>query len=173
MVAYTQQTWADGSAGGTPISAARLNHMEAGIKDASYARDATTVQIKNGAPGADDDMAGTEVTWGPSTFTIDIPSWANSALVMWFVTGAYATTSSEAGFSVHPELDGVDGSSVAFSLVEPSQARRFSVASACSITGFSTGTAKTLRMRGVRTSGTGVARLDTLSDVAFHVTFKP
>jgi hypothetical protein len=30
-MAYTPQTWADGSSGATPLTAARLNHMEAGI----------------------------------------------------------------------------------------------------------------------------------------------
>jgi hypothetical protein len=30
-VAYTQQTWADNAAGGTPVSAARLTHIEQGI----------------------------------------------------------------------------------------------------------------------------------------------
>lgn len=34
-MAYTKQTWADGSAGGTPVSAARLNHEENGIQEAS------------------------------------------------------------------------------------------------------------------------------------------
>lgn len=31
---YTPQTWSDGSAGGTPLSAARLTAMENGIRDA-------------------------------------------------------------------------------------------------------------------------------------------
>jgi hypothetical protein len=31
---YTPQTWADGAAGGTPITATRLNFMETGINDA-------------------------------------------------------------------------------------------------------------------------------------------
>lgn len=30
-MAYTQKTWADGSAGGTPVTAAELNRMETGI----------------------------------------------------------------------------------------------------------------------------------------------
>jgi len=30
-MAYERQTWADGEAGGTPITAARLNHIEEGI----------------------------------------------------------------------------------------------------------------------------------------------
>lgn len=32
-MAYTKQTWVDGSAGGTPVSAARLNHIEQGVAD--------------------------------------------------------------------------------------------------------------------------------------------
>lgn len=39
MPAYTQQTWADGSAGGTPINAARLNHMEDGISNSATDED--------------------------------------------------------------------------------------------------------------------------------------
>lgn len=39
MPAYTQQTWADGSAGGTPINAARLNHMEDGITNSATDED--------------------------------------------------------------------------------------------------------------------------------------
>lgn len=31
---YTKQTWSDGQAGGTPLSAARLNNMETGIDQA-------------------------------------------------------------------------------------------------------------------------------------------
>ena len=33
-MSYTKQTWVDGSAGGTPISAERLNHIEDGVSDA-------------------------------------------------------------------------------------------------------------------------------------------
>lgn len=43
MPAYTQQTWADGSAGGTPLNAARLNHMEDGITNSATDEDLSTV----------------------------------------------------------------------------------------------------------------------------------
>lgn len=33
-MAYAKQTWQDGEAGGTPLSAARLNHIETGIDNA-------------------------------------------------------------------------------------------------------------------------------------------
>lgn len=39
MPDYSQQTWADGSSGGTPLNAARLNHMEDGISNAATAED--------------------------------------------------------------------------------------------------------------------------------------
>lgn len=39
MAAYEKQTWADGAAGGTPITAARLNHMEDGIAAAGGGAD--------------------------------------------------------------------------------------------------------------------------------------
>ena len=42
MPAYTQQTWADGSGGGTPLSAARLNHMEDGITNSATDEDLST-----------------------------------------------------------------------------------------------------------------------------------
>ena len=39
-MAYDQQEWADGEAGGTPITADALNHIEAGLADAASAADA-------------------------------------------------------------------------------------------------------------------------------------
>lgn len=45
MVAYTQQTWADGAIGNTPLNAARLTHMEAGIKAVADATTAVEAQI--------------------------------------------------------------------------------------------------------------------------------
>jgi hypothetical protein len=44
-VAYTKQTWVDGSAGGTPISAARLGHIEDGIEDAAATADAAATEV--------------------------------------------------------------------------------------------------------------------------------
>lgn len=35
MASYEKQTWVNGAAGGTPVDAARLNHMEQGILDAA------------------------------------------------------------------------------------------------------------------------------------------
>lgn len=34
-MAYTPFEWADGKEGGTPITAERLNHIEAGVEDAA------------------------------------------------------------------------------------------------------------------------------------------
>ena len=43
---YTKQTWANGSSGGTPLNAARLNHLESGVFDAQEAADSNA-----GTPG--------------------------------------------------------------------------------------------------------------------------
>lgn len=50
---YTQQTWADGSGGATPVIAASLNHMEVGIKDASNRLDAFGTGITTVLPSGD------------------------------------------------------------------------------------------------------------------------
>jgi len=39
-MAYTRINWQDGPSGGTPLSAANLNHMDQGIADAHAALDA-------------------------------------------------------------------------------------------------------------------------------------
>lgn len=44
-MSYTEQTWSDGVSGGTPVNAARLRHMEAGIKDASNRLDVHDAQL--------------------------------------------------------------------------------------------------------------------------------
>lgn len=41
-MAYTEQTWADGPSGGTPITADALNHIEGGIAAAAAAAAAPT-----------------------------------------------------------------------------------------------------------------------------------
>lgn len=47
-MAYTPKEWADGAAGGTPITAAELNRMEAGIGDAHDAIDALPEPLELG-----------------------------------------------------------------------------------------------------------------------------
>ena len=44
-MAYTKQTWTNGDAGGTPLSAARLSYMEDGIEDASDRLDTAEANI--------------------------------------------------------------------------------------------------------------------------------
>lgn len=57
-MAYTEQEWADGAAGGTPLSAERLNHMEAGISAAG-----TTAEWE--------EVAGSPAAFPPATHTHD------------------------------------------------------------------------------------------------------
>lgn len=49
-MAYEKQTWADGAAGGTPITADRLNHIESGIADVELT---PGPKGDKGDPGAD------------------------------------------------------------------------------------------------------------------------
>lgn len=49
---YTKQTWADGSGGGTPLSAPRLQHMEDGIDDADIRLDAVEGSVSGKASAA-------------------------------------------------------------------------------------------------------------------------
>ena len=50
-MAYEPQTWVDGEDGGTPLTAERLNHMEAGIADGQNAS-APTWETLEGKPEA-------------------------------------------------------------------------------------------------------------------------
>src|SRR5690606_37953390 len=70
-MAYTRINWQDGPQGGTPLSAANLNHMDQGIEGAHQAIDAATAsptantimrrdasgRAKVAAPSASDDIA--------------------------------------------------------------------------------------------------------------------
>lgn len=47
-MAYIKQTWSDGSAGGTPINASRLNYMETGIAAAQAFSDTGWVDMTPG-----------------------------------------------------------------------------------------------------------------------------
>jgi hypothetical protein len=49
-MAYTKQTWADGVAGGTPVSATRLNYMESGIETAASTADTAATNAANAVP---------------------------------------------------------------------------------------------------------------------------
>ena len=79
-MAYEIQTWVDGADGGTPISAERLNHMEAGIADGQNASTPTWETLE-GKPDAFAPAAHTHDAGdiGSGTFaTARIPSIAQS-----------------------------------------------------------------------------------------------
>lgn len=82
-MAYSQQTWTDGSAGGTPVDAARLNHMESGIYSASL----------GAGPGGWVDMKAAGATGNGTT---DDTAAINNAIsgsavgsTIWFPPGTY------------------------------------------------------------------------------------
>lgn len=87
MPDYTKQTWADGVAGATPISAARLNHMEDGIDaasvpDGTYGRtdgtsgiwDPTHPTYGAEGDGATDDLDALEGLFDASPEVVDFPA---------------------------------------------------------------------------------------------------
>lgn len=53
-MAYSKQTWNDTSAGGTPISATRLNYMETGIQDAAADADTAASNASSALSAAND-----------------------------------------------------------------------------------------------------------------------
>lgn len=57
-MAYTKQTWFNDPAGGTPLSAARLNHMEEGIDDADIRLTAAETDVAGKVAKAGDTMTG-------------------------------------------------------------------------------------------------------------------
>lgn len=72
-MAYNEQTWQDGEAGGTPLTAARFNHMEDGINAAHDEIDARGqlgyAQVTTAQTGIT-----TEVDLSGLTVTVDVPA---------------------------------------------------------------------------------------------------
>lgn len=66
---YTPQTWVDGQAGGTPVNADRLNHIEQGLADAAAGIDtvAQAVTAVNARPGNLVVFLGDSITAGSDT----------------------------------------------------------------------------------------------------------
>lgn len=56
-MAYTPQTWTDGAAGGTPISAARLGHIETGLQNAAQIADQAETDAQNAITTANNALA--------------------------------------------------------------------------------------------------------------------
>lgn len=75
---YTPQTWADGAGGGTPITASRLNYMEAGISNAPT-RSELLVNVR--AYGATGD--------GSTNDTAAIQTAASTGKALYFPAGSY------------------------------------------------------------------------------------
>lgn len=87
-MSYTAQTWHDGVSGATPISAARLTHMEQGILDASTRLGRLCFSVKNyGATGdgVTNDLAAIQAT-------IDAATVAGGTVL--FPTGTYTVAAS-------------------------------------------------------------------------------
>lgn len=70
---YNEQVWQDGEAGGTPLSAARLNHMESGI-DAAHNEVDARGQIGYAQVTASQAGITTEVDLSGLAVTVDVPA---------------------------------------------------------------------------------------------------
>lgn len=73
-MAYSPQPWANRAAGGTPLSAARLNHMEAGIEDADERLTAAEAALAEKADSADLATVATSGAYADLTGRPVIPS---------------------------------------------------------------------------------------------------
>lgn len=73
-VRFTKKTWADGSSGGTPITASELNRMEQGIKDC--------------ADGVNDlgDSISPMVTHRTNGSGLEVLEWSNNAGDDWAIS---------------------------------------------------------------------------------------
>src|ERR1019366_2135157 len=89
MANYTPQTWVDGPGGGTPISAARLNTLEAGAAAALASADASSTYAQLAgvvfAPAPSGDTTGATDT---AALQAAINGLADSA-VLWLWKGTY------------------------------------------------------------------------------------
>ena len=87
-MAYSPQTWADGPSGGTPLSAARLNYMEAGIAAALAAADAgsiyapITLTLANAIPGTTFDVIYDGANWKYAGSTVVARPTSRTDLIM-------------------------------------------------------------------------------------------
>lgn len=70
---YNEQVWQDGEVGGTPLSAARLNHMESGI-DAAHNEVDARGQIGYAQVAASQAGITTEVDLSGLAVTVDVPA---------------------------------------------------------------------------------------------------
>ena len=76
---YEPQEWADGPGGGTPITAARLNHIEQGVADASGDVAWDDLQGKPAVIAAGDTPAQARQAIGAGTSNLTIGTTASTA----------------------------------------------------------------------------------------------
>lgn len=139
------------------------------------ARVATTLQqstVYQSAPAGNDDLtAAAMADWGSTIGTVAIPSWATVTMVVVSINGAYPV-SAAGGYQFRIVLDGVAGRTMTgLPGQDFTNNPRASMSWTDTFTGFSTGSSKTLKMQGFRSSGTGAMRVDTASDFTYYVTF--
>lgn len=92
-MAYTQQTWSDGEAGGTPLSAERLNYMESGVKgahDLAATPDPTKLDKINAVVAITAPMSQTIASYTITDDGTAATSWPNRMEVFFAAAGSAA-----------------------------------------------------------------------------------
>jgi chitosanase len=110
-MSYDQQTWVDGPNGGTPLSAGRLNHQEAGIKEASLRLDAVEGRVSSleglgggtggaGNTGTNDAMISDFTMTADTTIPVPVGAVTDGELyeVLALASGAARTCTFASGF---------------------------------------------------------------------------
>lgn len=80
---YAKQTWANGVAGGTPINAARLNHMEDGIEAVDQRIDVLSNTIAEAENITTDDTVFTNVATVIPGLIITVPATEKNVVIEW------------------------------------------------------------------------------------------
>lgn len=90
-MAYTPQTWQTGPEGGTPITATRLNYMEAGIAQGSVPGPANVLTIGSVTTGAEGSQAVATITGTSPNQTLNLTLPVGASGVSGTITAATAT----------------------------------------------------------------------------------
>lgn len=123
-----------------------------------------------GGNGDTNSSSPTFATWSGSSATLDIPSWATAAFITATAAGVYCVTAAT-GIRLRLSLNGTTGREIAVSAYDPTISPRFNYSWSDKITGFGTGSSKTLLMEAHRSPASGGLRCDTNSDFTYQVHF--
>lgn len=131
--------------------------------------DSATIIYATSTPSGSSDSTGSWATWGSST-TIDVPTWANSAIVIATIQNYYNATSTTVGQVrvVIGSDTGTTSGKLGQTDVNSNGGQSFTWMDEITLTG--TGSV-TLKNEVIEVTGTGALRVDTGSRFNWHITF--